>query len=160
MAHKKKPAGKKLSNAVLALYGDVQLVKAYCERCDSNAFVINGRLMCCGSELNVSPKHQYRESSVREVDPEVSQRARQYRHERKARLQHNGGSHTKREWHDLCKKYGYLCLCCGERKTLTEDHVIPIYLGGTDDISNIQPLCMKCNMKKHTDIVDYRPKHT
>lgn len=160
MSRKKtpKPTGKKLSNAVLALYGDVQLIKAYCERCESNAFVINGRLACCGFELKVNPKHQYRESPIKNIDPEMRERIKHHSDNRKARMEDNGGSHTIKEWRDLCKKYSYLCLCCGERKPLTEDHIIPVVLGGTDDISNIQPLCQECNCRKSGKFIDYRPK--
>jgi 5-methylcytosine-specific restriction endonuclease McrA len=36
-------------------------------------------------------------------------------------------------------------LCCGEAKPLTVDHVVPVSKGGSNDISNIQPLCLECN---------------
>jgi len=28
--------------------------------------------------------------------------------------------------------------------------------GGSNDVSNLQPLCRPCNSKKHTRTVDYR----
>jgi len=31
---------------------------------------------------------------------------------------------------------------------MTVDHIIPKSLGGTRDISNLQPMCSKCNNKK------------
>jgi len=31
---------------------------------------------------------------------------------------------------------------------ITEDHIIPLVEGGTNDITNIQPLCYQCNFKK------------
>jgi 5-methylcytosine-specific restriction endonuclease McrA len=67
--------------------------------------------------------------------------------------------HTAAEWAALKKKYGPNCLACGKRRKLTRDHIVPIKLGGTDHISNIQPLCRSCNSSKGTKIVDYRP-HT
>lgn len=79
------------------------------------------------------------------------------RDRKRARLLGNGGSYTQQEWRDLCARYGNRCLCCKEIKPLTIDHVIPISKGGTNDISNIQPLCGSCNCKKYNKIIDYRP---
>jgi len=66
------------------------------------------------------------------------------------------GSFSDLEWLDLCKKYGNKCLCCGEVKKLTVDHVIPLILGGANSIENIQPLCKSCNSKKGGKEIDYR----
>lgn len=79
-------------------------------------------------------------------------------HRRRARKEANGGTHSAREWRDLCAKYNHRCLCCGEAKPLTIDHVVPLVDGGTNDISNIQPLCLDCNLRKHAQTIDYRPK--
>jgi hypothetical protein len=73
-----------------------------------------------------------------------------------ARKAGNGGSFTDKEWQDLCERYDYRCLCCGEQKKLTADHVIPVAKGGTSYIDNIQCLCRSCNSKKHTKEIDYR----
>lgn len=90
-------------------------------------------------------------------------KARNYKRFKKMEYQgrkiNNGGSHTKGDWEKLKKQYGYKCLKCGEKEPnikLTEDHVVPLYKGGKDDISNIQPLCGKCNSSKNITVVDYR----
>lgn len=65
-------------------------------------------------------------------------------------LRHKGieGSHTFEEWQRLEEKFQYKCAKCHEAKALTKDHIIPLSLGGTDFIWNIQPLCRSCNSKK------------
>jgi len=67
------------------------------------------------------------------------------------------GSYTKEEWLKLCSDYGNLCLCCRKIKTLEPDHVVPISKGGTNWITNIQPLCHSCNTSKgNRRATDYR----
>lgn len=67
------------------------------------------------------------------------------------------GSFTKDEWKDLCNKHNNKCLCCGMNNIkLTVDHVIPLCVGGTNNIDNLQPLCRSCNSKKGKKIIDYR----
>lgn len=79
-------------------------------------------------------------------------------HKRRAYLLGAEGSHTLQEWEALKKKYDYMCLCCKKQEPeikLTEDHIMPLIKGGSNYISNIQPLCRSCNCKKHTDTTDY-----
>lgn len=69
------------------------------------------------------------------------------------------GSHTEKEWQDIKAFYGFKCLKCGQHEPdikLTRDHVIPLTEGGSDSISNIQPLCARCNSKKNNKHIDYR----
>ena len=77
-------------------------------------------------------------------------------HNRRARLQGNGGDFTPRQWAHLVLAYGGICLCCAQRKPLTADHVISLSQGGLNDINNIQPLCLSCNVRKGTKTTDYR----
>ena len=73
----------------------------------------------------------------------------------------NGGHHTKAQWIALLLTYEQ-CPRCGRRweevparpnkrykNTWTKDHVIPLSRGGTDEISNIQPLCYQCQFRKN-----------
>lgn len=56
---------------------------------------------------------------------------------------------------EVIRLHGDKCLCCGSTK-ITLDHVIPVHLGGKNEIANLQPLCKSCNSKKSTKIIDYR----
>lgn len=79
-------------------------------------------------------------------------------HRRRARKTKAGGSFTRAEFRALCERNGHRCLCCGATDVkLTPDHVVSIVAGGTNDIGNIQPLCMPCNRRKGAGSTDYRP---
>lgn len=43
---------------------------------------------------------------------------------------------------------GYACRRCSSMEDLSLDHVIPSSRGGSDDESNLQTLCMRCNISK------------
>jgi 5-methylcytosine-specific restriction endonuclease McrA len=93
----------------------------------------------------------------RHHDPEYRRKLLHWRRARQARIQIQGKPFTHAEWIALCKHYNYHCLCCGEIKTLTPDHIVPISRGGSSDINNIQPLCIDCNKRKSARTIDYRP---
>lgn len=80
---------------------------------------------------------------------------------RAARISQNGGWHSRGEWLALCATFGWRCVSCGCKATdvqqLTRDHVVPVVLGGSNDIGNIQPLCRTCNLAKGQQVIDYRP---
>lgn len=83
----------------------------------------------------------------------LSRRTQMYR----AKSRASGGSFTQEEWNALLKSTGHCCLRCGRSDVkLTVDHVVPVTLGGTGDIANIQPLCHSCNASKNNKIIDYR----
>lgn len=62
-------------------------------------------------------------------------------------------------WSDkdfVLKKSKSRCSHCGkilDRTTMTMDHYIPISKGGSNDLSNIIPLCHDCNQEKSNKIV-------
>jgi 5-methylcytosine-specific restriction endonuclease McrA len=69
------------------------------------------------------------------------------------------GNYTAAEFRAHCEKYGNVCLRCGRGEVpLTPDHVVPLSLGGSNWISNIQPLCRRCNSWKNARVMDYRPE--
>ena len=78
-------------------------------------------------------------------------------HEWKGKYRYQGGKrhryvkreHTEQEWQQKIVEYNYSCAYCGVKPSkITKDHIIPISKSGTDNIINIQPLCISCNAKK------------
>ena len=70
-------------------------------------------------------------------------------------------THTTAEWQEMRDMIGH-CVICGmsaEDAKLVKDHIIPIYQGGSDGISNIQPLCRACSSRKGSDTSDYRIRY-
>lgn len=72
------------------------------------------------------------------------------------------GTHTAEEWAALLAFCGTeKCLRCGLRMPaateIVASHIVPIYQGGSDAISNLQPLCRVCSDKKGRENIDFRP---
>lgn len=69
----------------------------------------------------------------------------------------NSGSHTLGEWEHLKAMYNWTCPCCYKTEPkikLTEDHIIPLSKGGSNNIENIQPLCRSCNSRKNNKLIN------
>lgn len=82
---------------------------------------------------------------------------------RRALVVNAQGKYTPKEWRELKSRYGNRCLACGKTEPevkLTPDHVIPLSLGGSNSIDNIQPLCWSCNAAKQArSTIDYRSNY-
>ncbi len=99
--------------------------------------------------LTIDPNYDYRlDSRTRAGNKRI----------RRERIKRFGGSHSKEEWESLKEKYGFACPSCKRKEPeikLTRDHILSLSNKGTDDISNIQPLCIQCNSKKFTKTIRY-----
>lgn len=51
---------------------------------------------------------------------------------------------------------GHRCLKCGAVSPLTIDHIKAVVNGGGDEESNLQTLCLECNVRKGTKTLDLR----
>ena len=93
----------------------------------------------------------------RKAHPEARrERARVDNHRRRRGA--SEGAFTPAEWEALCRRYGNRCLACGRTDLpLTIDHIVPLSKGGSNWITNAQPLCQPCNTRKHDRVIDYRP---
>jgi hypothetical protein len=78
-------------------------------------------------------------------------RTRVYVENRRVRKLANGGSHTAEQIEALYIRQRERCAGCNKsiRKYYEIDHIIPITRGGSNNISNIQLLCLPCNRTKH-----------
>lgn len=68
--------------------------------------------------------------------------------------------HTREEWLEMLDFFEHTCVkCLGESGLINveKDHIIPLYLGGSNGLDNIQPLCAKCNSSKGAETLDFRP---
>jgi len=128
-------------------------------------------------QYRATPEYVVRRSELRAI-PETKQKAKEYlqrpdvieRTERVMKEYHqknkelyrlidqnrrirklgNGGTYSVDDWLQLTILLGKHCLVCWKNNIkLTIDHIIPISKGGTNFISNLQPLCKSCNCKKH-----------
>lgn len=75
-----------------------------------------------------------------------------YEQLRQSRKKASGGSFNHAQIEDLYRKQRGKCAVCREPVKLSKmqrDHIEPIALGGSSDITNIQLLCRPCNQSKH-----------
>lgn len=79
--------------------------------------------------------------------------ARKMRHNRRARMLKATGSYTQIQIDDLIERQNWICATapCGAslRKRKELDHIVAIARGGSNEITNLQWLCPRCNRKKN-----------
>ena len=87
------------------------------------------------------------------------ERSRIKGHARRAQINGSGGTHTPADLKSILIAQGHKCANCGADLRKVEkhvDHIMPLYLGGSNDKKNIQYLCATCNYRKgHKDPIDF-----
>ena len=68
---------------------------------------------------------------------------------RRARVAATGGKLSGDEIKKIIVRQKGKCAACGARSKLTMDHIMPLALGGSGDVSNFQGLCLSCNCQKN-----------
>jgi len=127
----------------IGLYGNINLTKEWCNKCDSYSFVISGKLVCCGAHQTQLPQLYKRESIPEQRRKTISAK------EKKIQLE----------------KQDYRCFYCGKNlgslvfrkskpvKLKTEwDHMIPYSLTQNNEPTNFVAACHICNRLKSSSV--------
>lgn len=70
-------------------------------------------------------------------------------------LARHKADHDTVSWEALLLVCGNKCVRCGASHP-ARDHIVPVSMGGSNGIENIQPLCWPCNRSKRLGTTDYR----
>lgn len=65
-----------------------------------------------------------------------------------SKLSNKGSTSAWRKLRDTVIKRDGCCQMCGTEERLSVDHIVPRHLGGDDNLSNLQVLCISCNSSK------------
>lgn len=80
------------------------------------------------------------------------------RSNQKSKKKGYSGVLSMKEWEFILNLTKFMCIACEENKADSIDHVLPLSNGGTNTVDNIQPMCLKCNLKKGARHVDFRSR--
>lgn len=108
-----------------------------------------GRLEECGyisREYGPGGPHRHKRQTIHTQRERILEDARPADIEQPKRYGRKPISTTKAL--SVFDRDGYACKHCGTRKGLTVDHIIPLFLGGSDEMENLQTLCGPCNSRK------------
>ena len=57
---------------------------------------------------------------------------------------------TTRRYSEVIKKFlGCSCMVCGGKEKVEIHHIIPLYLGGKNEMDNLDLLCNSCHLETH-----------
>ncbi len=101
---------------------------------------------CC--ECSRAKRARDRERMLREEPERYRALKKVAKHRRRAAERGAGGAFTADAWRRVLERFRNECAHCGTSAELTVDHVIPLSRGGSNDWTNLQPLCHPCNSVK------------
>jgi hypothetical protein len=117
-----------------------------------------------------NPKYiEYRKKWIEDNKDDIAQKSKEYRdknrilllpHRSNQRAKKRGieGKISMHEWKAALNLTNFMCIACEESVADSIDHVVSFTNGGTNTYDNIQPMCLRCNLKKGTKEVDFRPR--
>lgn len=122
-----------------------------CQNCGTT-FVIYAALVAKGEGKYCS--NACRHAGLRiYIDVQTARREHGRRRDTRERMaRKDNRTHTLAQWEDLKRRAKGRCVKCHQKRPLTRDHIIPVSRGGSDEITNIQPLCHSCNARKHNAV--------
>mgnify|MGYP000512239202 CR=1 FL=1 len=134
-----------MDNTKLALYGNTQLIRAYCKDCNQFSFVIDSLLQCCEKEHTESPTHIKRmtETDFRRKLPPLNQR------KQVLEAQNNQCIYCERTLNQKTWKGSQWV-----RLRVHWDHWVPFIYSQNNSIHNFVASCHLCNSLKGTLIFD------
>lgn len=105
--------------------------------------------------------NKYKESAKKyqqtyRAKPKKKEIRRIYSIQRRALKANALGMFTPEDFRNLCELYNNKCVACKNKRKLTVDHIVPLSKGGSNYLSNIQPLCGSCNSSKGVKSTDFR----
>ena len=62
------------------------------------------------------------------------------------------GKIDKKLWEEKLVMLEGKCQMCGTKEKIIIDHITPLSKGGTNNIDNLQPLCISCNCSKNNKL--------
>lgn len=101
-------------------------------------------------------RHDYAREAKRESDRRLAKtpegRIRDHNRSARRRSREGTGMITLPEWREKLDEFDGRCAYCGSCEQIQKDHIIPLSRGGEHAISNIQPLCRTCNLRKGSKV--------
>jgi ATP adenylyltransferase len=108
------------------------------------------------SSLSPDEQHEIIQLCDEKISAYLQKRGAAVYNHRRAAIGYLSGSLR----YEILKRACFRCELCGipaDERALEVDHIFPRKLGGTDDLSNLQALCFKCNANKGArDDKDFR----